>query len=88
MQLADEELESWNLLSSFQAWLFFGPLIEILGLYDIPVIQEDFVYRLGTQTSITTAYLEDHLAVCVLTAFSRDLMISSTKSAGATTLEG
>jgi len=53
----------------FQQCLFFGTLVNVLGVYDIPVLESDFIacYQEG-QEIVTTRLLADYLAAWVVKA--------------------
>lgn len=53
----------------FQSWLFFGTLVEIFKVYNIPILRDDFVSHAGNgHDTITTKCLRDYIAAWIISA--------------------
>src|SRR5271156_2106041 len=64
---SDDGISMRDRTSFIQHWLFFGSLQEIFGLYDIKVVDDDFIrFTPDERCLITTAYLEDYMTSWIM----------------------
>jgi hypothetical protein len=59
----------WESSAFFQSWLFFGTLVEVFKVYNIPIQRDDFVsYTENGHAVITTKCLRDYIAAWIVSA--------------------
>lgn len=56
----------------FQAWLYFGTLVDVFGAYDIPVLTDDFYHEVNGRLHLKTDRLEDYIAAWIVQASRED----------------